>query len=353
MSSLNSRVRGNEVISATLIEIMLVLAFVLLIVLATSEANVLESPETQGDLQSICENLKELARGMNQNAIANQMDCSQEDIDASEAFAKWKDILVQIREGGIPGLPPDTTPAELVERLEKTIANLYDQIRGLYEELSEKEETILGLNREIVDLKIMLEEVSFEIESLKDDIRRLEEEAGGFSSAAEDTKKRARQNRELERKLELANAEIERLEKEIAGNSPGPGDGTQPGSCMGDLMANGKLSGDHLIEADYSTDRLRVRLRQDGKHFRIIQGLIDQDLLPQRLTYGSPNFVVFSEEDFLREFKPQLDYAKKQIPPCRFYVTMIMDGDLPDRENQPKKKILNDRFYTDELRYRQ
>ena len=95
MADLTSRIRGNEVISATLIEIMLVLVFVLLIVIVFNQQ---ADDKDAGALEKLCPEFKQVVEDMDLKALAVQIDCDLVKEDPDAALAYWLAVFGKLKE---------------------------------------------------------------------------------------------------------------------------------------------------------------------------------------------------------------------------------------------------------------
>ena len=330
MSDLKSR--GNEIISATLIEIMLVLVFVLLIVIVFNQQ---ADDQDQGSLEKLCPEFRQVVESLNMRSLAAQVDCSTVKDDPKAALAIWLEILSKVIEAGgisIPELPRggvtgDGVHADLKWAMRK-IATLEAELDQL------RQEKILD-RKEILKLEKLLAEFK---EAFKDGGEDTKELIAKISELIEDLA-------EAERRLTEANQTIVRQKARIMELEKAKGVGTAPGPCMFTRRDNGTLSPDYLLKVDYTGDNPLVSLRADGRHENEIAALIKQKLIPQRLTVQSS--VEYTKELFQKDFKALLKYSKVQEPICRYQALLYLDRQELSYKSADKEFLIREYFHAD------
>ena len=345
MSDLTSRAQGNEVVSATLIEIMLVLVFVLLIVLVGEQRG---SEDDKASLERLCPEFRQAVETMNFRNLAEQIDCKLVKSDPGAALQSWLEVLGKIIKAG--GLVIDVNPPG-----EGNGPDVFTRINLLQQENQELKETNARIEQELEKLRRAYEELKrkykelsggqLDLEDALREVVRLTEQLSEYKELlanAEETIEvlQGRLTEALE-KIKQQNIKIAKLEAKL-----GPGDGgTAPGVCMGTLRADGSLSPDYLVRVDYTGERPIVSLRSDGRHSEEIDELTRLGFIPSRLQAGVS--AEYSAETFRIDFAPLYAYSLGREPACRYQALLFLNEDEVSRVNEDKQDLISGFFFLD------
>ena len=327
MSDLTSRAQGNEVVSATLIEIMLVLVFVLLIVLVGEQRG---SEDDKASLERLCPEFRQAVETMNFRNLAEQIDCKLVKSDPGAALQSWLEVLGKIIKAG--GLVIDVNPPG-----EGNGPDVFTRINLLQQENQELKETNARIEQELEKLRRAYEELKrkykelsggqLDLEDALREVVRLTEQLSEYKELlanAEETIEvlQGRLTEALE-KIKQQNIKIAKLEAKL-----GPGDGgTAPGVCMGTLRADGSLSPDYLVSVDYTGERPIV------------------SFIPSRLQAGVS--AEYSAETFRIDFAPLYAYSLGREPACRYQALLFLNEDEVSRVNEDKQDLISGFFFLD------
>lgn len=351
MSDVTSRAKGNEVVSATLIEIMLVLVFVLLIVLVFEQRG---SQQDRASLERLCPVLRETVEQMNFRNLAQQIDCELVKSDPEEALRSWLEVLGTVIKAG--GLTIDLNPPG-----GERPPNIYVQLRQLVEENRQLKDTNARLEKELKELRAAYENLKKQFEQISGSeidleqalqkIIALTEQLARYKELLADAEKTVdvltAQRDDYQRRLNEAVKTIEELEATIADLQAqlGPGDGLAPGVCMGRRRADGSLSPDYLVRVDYTGDEPIVTLRSDNRHAEEIASLTSYGLIPEELRGGAS--VAYTPESFRADFAPLYAYSLKREPACRYQALLYLNKDDVVSKAAEKEKLISGFFFLD------
>ena len=307
--TLSNRVRGNEVISASLIEILLVIIFVLLLILVDTNG---KKPD---DLQQqeVCEGLKlSLERLVGAPNVA--------DIDCSKYKESTQKVIEQVI-NATKTLDADIAPiwerggfTSNAPSISEAINILDNQVKG-----EDKEGT-----RVIDDLVVKLGNAKAKIKEITENNRLLIKEKSDLKIAIAG----------LQEQIDIIKPDSEdpnegglgipvEGESEKAGDGDGDG-GKGIGACLTSNPDAVLPEHDYLLVVDLKPPgAFDVRLRQDRKHREVINRLVDEGLLPKFL--NREEFVLITEEEFIANFTDLQKSGRNQNPQCMYQARLLND----------------------------
>lgn len=320
----STKSKGNEVISATLIELMLILVFVMLIVIVFTDQ---ATKQHSASFERLCPQLKLALMNMNYLSEAESINCSLSEEDEAGAIKTWLKILEGVKKP-TTGYDGDDSIVKQYENLKKENALLQQKLGKVKGDHLKDLKRIKSLEQTVRDLKILLGDKTAlleELASLRQEIDRLELQVKDLKAALRDAK-----------------AENSRLNSDAE-----KGAGSEPGACMGSTRTDGSISPDYLFKIDYTGAMPLITLRADGRHEEEISALVARELIPGKLLGENAYKVRFSVEEFRIAFNPILEYSKLRSPVCRYQALLYLEGSESTVISNKKEAVILEKLHVD------
>ena len=286
----SQRARSNEVISISLIEILLVIVFVLLLLIVANDRNNSEPLQRI----EVCEALKEsLATLVGPRQVKN-IDCSTYQESTLEIISQIKASLEKIDSD----IAPIWTSTGITNKPESIESALNDLAKAL--------------NADADEVKDKLARVTAEATRLSEEFKRTSEE---LAQAKQDLA----QARE---KIAAKEQEIASLTPEKTANALGAGAGKAPGPCLTLNPGDEYPESDYIVIVDLSPPgAFGVKLRPAGRHDKEIRSLIEKGLLPNNL--GREKYLTIDEGEFISAFKELKQLGETSTPRCYYQARLL------------------------------
>ena len=307
------RYRANEILSATLIELLLLIAFVLLLIIF------IDNNQASDPIQKkrVCEGLLNSLEPLVGTEALEGIDCNEYEKHSADLLVRIIAAAKQIDQNqkklweavpGVTNYPPiGTMEAE----------RALDKINEKNKDLKDPQERINGLIVENSQLQQRVNELSATLAELQRDLPSLRLENTRLNSDLASLKEK---NDRLQSQL----ASLERPESVDGGT----GANTGVGPCLTSNPKDSRPSHDYLVVVDLTGAGYEVTLRPDNKHSSRIEVLIDNQIIPTELDKRRPVYYSTTQQ-FVSAFSKLKAHAANQQPKCGYQARYIFDDQDP------------------------
>ena len=311
--SSKKRFRGNEILSATLIELLLLIAFVLLLIIFIDNNQESDPIEKK----RVCEGLLASLEPLVGKAALAGIDCEEYEKHSVDLLKRISEAATRIDQNqtklwkavyGVANYPPIGTP-EAEFALDAILSTKGVEEDTIQREIAEFIAKNAQLEQKMVDLSQALAKLKEGTAGLVIDKTVLEND---LKSTQSDLEKSL-----LE--LKAAIAEIGRP----SGAGEGSGMNSGIGPCLTSNPHASRPSHDFIVEIDLRGPGYTVSLRTDAKHSKEISTLLDSNLIPKEL--GMDGVLSYTTtQEFLSAFSKLKAHAEAQIPKCGYQARVFL-----------------------------
>jgi hypothetical protein len=287
VASISKRIRGNDILSATLIELLLVISFVLLLVLFLDDSkkvNALQKQET-------CIQLVNALRLMVGPQGVAEINCDDYSTNFSQINKKIIAAAMQIDEVRRPLFPSGGVTTRF-------------------------EPSVYQLLKELGSLRMKHADLHANSQWLEQRVSQLEAQIQGLGA-------------------------IPVLPGDQGNRASGLAGGSGLAPCLTSEPNSANPEHDFLLEIDLTKEDILVRLRQDEKHRNKIELLMDRGVLAKFVT--KDGFIAIREQEFLATFSALLNSSQNSNPVCRYQARVLID----DEVTKKRAMIVEEVFYTE------